>query len=53
MLYKAKKQGNGISVTIPRMICKILDIKEGDKLDINIEDNKIIIKKEEKHVLFE
>jgi len=46
MLYKARKQGNSIAITIPQYIIKMLEIKDGDKMAINLQGKKIIIKKD-------
>lgn len=48
MKYKARKNGNSIAVTIPTFICNLLNIQDGNMLDIKVQGKKIIIEKEEK-----
>lgn len=48
MKYKARKNGNAITVTIPSYICNILNIQDGDKLEVKLQGKKILIEKEEK-----
>ena len=45
---KAVKIGNSIRMTIPKQIVDYLEIVEGDRLEIIVEDNTMIVKKVEK-----
>ena len=45
---KAVKIGNSIRMTIPKQIVDYLKISEGDRLEIIVEDNTMIVKKVEK-----
>lgn len=48
MKYTARKNGNSISITIPIFVRDKLGIKDGDKMNIELQGKKIIITKEEK-----
>lgn len=43
---KAMAQGNTIYVRIPRAICLVLDIKSGDEMTIDKDENKIVFSKD-------
>ena len=45
MEVKLKKWGNSDGIRIPNTIIKSLGLKTNDKLDLEVEDNKIIISK--------
>ena len=45
---KAVKIGTSIRMTIPKQIVDYLKIVEGDRLEIIVEDNTMIVKKVEK-----
>ena len=48
MEAKLQKWGNSLGLRIPSTILKSLDLKVGDVININEEDNKIVIIKKEK-----
>lgn len=45
MKYKARKVGNSLSITIPTFVAKSLNINNGDEVDIEMQNKKIIIRK--------
>ena len=45
MEIQVSKWGNSLGIRIPSNLLKTLDIKENDKLEINLEESKIIITK--------
>jgi len=42
---KAVKIGNSIRMTIPKQIANYLKIKEGDTLEITVQDSQMVVKK--------
>lgn len=46
MKYKVRKTGNSLVVTIPTFVTKSLGLKNGTEVTIEMQGNKIIIRKE-------
>lgn len=42
---KAVKIGNSIRMTIPLQIAEYLHIKEGDMLEVTVQDSEMVVKK--------
>lgn len=49
MQIKVTKTGNSLYAIIPSYMAKILEIKKGTKLDINLQGKKIIIQKDDEN----
>ena len=49
MLATLQKWGNSHGIRLPKQILNDLDIKVNDKLNIEVENDKMIIKKEKTH----
>ena len=49
MVATLQKWGNSHGIRVPKQVLTDLDIKENDKLSINVVDDEIIIKKEKSH----
>lgn len=49
MVATLQKWGNSHGIRVPKQVLTDLDIKENDKLSINVVDGEIIIKKEKPH----
>jgi antitoxin component of MazEF toxin-antitoxin module len=49
MQYTIRKSGNSLVLTIPTFIAKTLEMKNGTKVDIELQNKKIIIRKENKN----
>lgn len=47
MKYKMRKAGNSLAVTIPSYIVENLNLKNGDTMKIELQGQKIILRKEE------
>lgn len=48
MEVKLQKWGNSDGIRIPSNLLKLLNLKTNDKVDLNYEDDKIIIRKPKK-----
>ena len=46
MKYKARKTGNSLVVTIPTFVAKSLELKNGTEVNIELQKDKMIIRKE-------
>lgn len=46
MKYKVRKTGNSLVITIPTFVTKSLALKNGTEVSIEMQGNKIIIRKE-------
>ena len=44
---KAVKIGNSIRMTIPKQIIDYLKIREGDTLEVTVQDSEMLVKKKE------
>lgn len=40
---KISKWGNGQGIRLPKTILNILNIREGDELEVKVEENKIVL----------
>ena len=49
MLATLQKWGNSHGIRVPKQLLTDLDIKVNDKLNIEVENDKMIIKKEKTH----
>ena len=49
MVATLQKWGNSHGIRVPKQILNDLDIKVNDKLNIEVENDKMIIKKEKTH----
>ena len=49
MLATLQKWGNSHGIRVPKQLLNDLDIKVNDKLNIEVENDKMIIKKEKTH----
>ncbi|WP_257309735.1 AbrB/MazE/SpoVT family DNA-binding domain-containing protein [Geothrix fuzhouensis] len=47
ILVKARKQGGAVIITIPAGLLKLLDIKAGDALDLDVLPDGFVIRKAE------
>jgi AbrB family looped-hinge helix DNA binding protein len=45
LTIKVVKVGNSLRMTIPKDVCRALDIKAGDMLEIGLSDNAMTVKK--------
>lgn len=45
ILVKVVRIGNSLRMTIPRAVARVLDLKEGDSLEVGLKDGMIIVKK--------
>lgn len=50
---KAKKWGNSLAVRLPKDIVEKLEIQENTELELIVEENKVIIKKNKEKTLSE
>lgn len=44
MEAKIRKLGNSLGIILPKQILDVLDLKEGDKIDLNTKEGEITLK---------
>ncbi|WP_134705027.1 AbrB/MazE/SpoVT family DNA-binding domain-containing protein [Ammoniphilus sp. YIM 78166] len=49
-MLQVQKWGNSLGIRIPKAIAKKIGLEEGSEIDLDIEDDKIVIKRKSKNL---